>query len=329
MDIEKYRQLFVDEATDHVAEMSRALAQLESREGGDAEGAIDTLFRMAHSIKGMASSLEYESVASLAHCLEDWLEPLREAGMLPDSALPLLYEVVAVLEQMVDGRRRGWHASRRPQRHPGQARPATGSECARRGGGRVPKKRPELSAPPLPRSVRVRAEAIDRFLASVGELMQRQARLADLHREAPMWELRAEFGEELDGMERVVRELRRRALDIRTTPVRRVMERLPRVAAELARALGKRVELKLHGDEVEVDRAVLDHLDDSLLHLVRNAVDHGVESPAKRALAGKDPIACITLSAARVGRSPASARSRTTALESISRGSDVARSSGA
>jgi two-component system chemotaxis sensor kinase CheA len=147
----------------------------------------------------------------------------------------------------------------------------------------------------------VRAEAIDRFLASVGELMQRQARLADLHREAPMWELRAEFGEELDGMERVVRELRRRALDIRTTPVRRVMERLPRVAAELARALGKRVELKLHGDEVEVDRAVLDHLDDSLLHLVRNAVDHGVESPAKRALAGKDPIACITLSAARVG----------------------------
>jgi len=101
VDIEKYRQLFVDEATDHVAEMSRALAQLESREGGDAEGAIDTLFRMAHSIKGMASSLEYESVASLAHCLEDWLEPLREAGMLPDSALPLLYEVVAVLEQMV------------------------------------------------------------------------------------------------------------------------------------------------------------------------------------------------------------------------------------
>ena len=131
--------------------------------------------------------------------------------------------------------------------------------------------------------------------------MQRQARLEGLHRASPLWELKAEFDEELEGMERVVRELRRRALDIRTTPVRRVLERLPRVAAELARALGKRVEVKLEGEEVEVDRAVLDHFDDALLHLVRNAVDHGIESPAKRALAGKDPVACISLQAERVG----------------------------
>jgi two-component system chemotaxis sensor kinase CheA len=146
----------------------------------------------------------------------------------------------------------------------------------------------------------VRTEAIDRFLASVGELMQRQARLETLHRGAPMWERQAEVAEELEGMERVARELRRRALDIRTTPVRRVLERLPRVASELARALGKRVEVQLHGDEVEVDRAVLDHLDDSLLHLVRNAVDHGLEAPAKRTLAGKDQIGKIELTAARV-----------------------------
>ena len=115
-----------------------------------------------------------------------------------------------------------------------------------------------------------------------------------------MWQLPGDFREELDGIERVVRELRRRALEIRTTPVRRVLERLPRVASELARALGKRVEVTLSGDEVEVDRAVLDHLDDPLLHLVRNAVDHGIESPAKRSLAGKDPIGRIELSAARV-----------------------------
>jgi two-component system chemotaxis sensor kinase CheA len=147
----------------------------------------------------------------------------------------------------------------------------------------------------------VRADAIDRFLASVGELMQKHARLEELHVASPISELHAEFGEELDGMERVVRELRRRALDIRTSAVRRAFERLPRVASELARALDKRVEVTLEGDEVEVDRAVLDHLDDALLHLVRNAVDHGIEMPAKRTLAGKDPIASIRLSAARVG----------------------------
>ncbi len=101
MDFEKYKALFVDEATDHLAEMSRALAALESRERAGAEESIDTLFRMAHSIKGMAGSLDFESVASLAHGLESWLEPLRAAGELPDGALPLVYEVVATLEEMV------------------------------------------------------------------------------------------------------------------------------------------------------------------------------------------------------------------------------------
>ena len=101
MDLEKYRALFVEEAIDHLAEMSNALAELERRDSGDPEEAVDRLFRMAHSIKGMASSLEYDSVATLAHELEDWLEPCRAAGVLPDEALPVLYEVVGVLESMV------------------------------------------------------------------------------------------------------------------------------------------------------------------------------------------------------------------------------------
>ncbi|MGH7290856.1 MAG: hypothetical protein ACREJT_06575, partial [Myxococcota bacterium] len=70
-------------------------------------------------------------------------------------------------------------------------------------------------------------------------LMQGHARLEELHRGAPYWELHGSFGDELDQLARVVRELRRRALDIRITPVRRVLERLPRVAQDLARELGK------------------------------------------------------------------------------------------
>ncbi len=131
--------------------------------------------------------------------------------------------------------------------------------------------------------------------------MQRQARLEELHREAPYWEHHASFRDELDGMENVVRELRRRALDIRTTPVRRVLERIPRIASELARELGKRVRVELIGDEVEVDRAILDHLDDPLLHMVRNAIDHGIESPEERQAAGKDPVGTLRLASSRIG----------------------------
>jgi two-component system chemotaxis sensor kinase CheA len=149
--------------------------------------------------------------------------------------------------------------------------------------------------------VRVRAESVDRFLAVVGDLMQRQARLGALRRDAPFWRDHPEFGEELDRMGDAVRELRRRALVIRTTPVRRVLERLPRIASELGRALGKRVRVKLEGEEVEVDRAVLDHLDEPLLHLVRNAVDHGIERPEERARSGKDPTGTIRVSARRSG----------------------------
>ena len=127
--------------------------------------------------------------------------------------------------------------------------------------------------------------------------MQRQARLEVLYRDAPAWELHRELREELDGMENVVRELRRRALDIRTTSVRRVLQRLPRTASDIARALGKRARVELLGEEVEVDRAVLDHLDDPLLHLVRNAVDHGIEPPEERVRKGKDPVGTIRLSA--------------------------------
>ncbi len=143
----------------------------------------------------------------------------------------------------------------------------------------------------------MRTEALDRFLASVGDLMQHQARLERLQRDLPYWEGKPEFDEELSGMHRIVRDLRRRALDIRTTPVRRVLERLPRVVSELARALGKSVRVELVGEEVEVDRAVLDHLDEPLLHLVRNALDHGLETSEERATSGKPPVGRLRITA--------------------------------
>ncbi len=292
MDLEKYRSLFVDETTDHLAEMGRALARVER---GDVDGdAVDTLFRMAHSIKGMAASLDYVAVSDLAHGLEDWLEQARESGSLPDGGVQLVYEIVGAFEQMVSvvAERQGLPAAR-------------DDLIARLSGEEAPAPSPtvEVATPPLSRSVRVRAESVDRFLAAVGELMQRHAQLESLHRASPFWEFHHEFGEEIDGMHRVIRELRRRALDIRTTPVRRVFERLPRVASELANALGKQVQVDLIGEEVGVDCAVLDHLDDPLLHLVRNSIDHGIEAPDVREAAGKSPVGRIRLESAKVGSS--------------------------
>ncbi len=294
MDLDKYRTLFVHEASDYLVQMGQALATLQSEPGSAAANeAVDALFRMAHSIKGMAASLDYESVATLAHAFEDCMVPLRDGGAVEARILALCAEAVAALEEMVEF----VESAGTP--------PDAREELVRRLGdpdaepSAPASSRTSRAAAPS-RSVRVRTDLVDRFLASVGELMQRQARLAALHRKAPIWDGQHAFGEELDLMENVVRDLRRRALDIRTTSVRRITERLPMVVSELARELGKRVRFDPAGDEVEVDRAILDHLDDPLLHVVRNAVDHGLETPAEREAAGKDPVGTLRVDASLV-----------------------------
>lgn len=100
LDMAKYRRIFLEEAADHLAEISRALLDLE-KEMASVE-AIDTIFRMAHSIKSMAASLGYDPVADLSHRMEDRMEGVRSAGCVRDSAeLALLFRSLEALEAMV------------------------------------------------------------------------------------------------------------------------------------------------------------------------------------------------------------------------------------
>jgi two-component system chemotaxis sensor kinase CheA len=99
MNLEKYRALFLEEATEHLAELSRALLALE-KNSADVE-AIDAAFRMAHSIKGMAASLDYQGPTELAHKLEDLLAARRAAGAVDARASALLFRALEGLEKMV------------------------------------------------------------------------------------------------------------------------------------------------------------------------------------------------------------------------------------
>jgi two-component system chemotaxis sensor kinase CheA len=99
MDLAKYRALFLEEATEHLAELSRALLALE-KNAADAE-AIDTAFRMAHSIKGMAASLEYQGTAELSHKLEDLLAGQRAAGAVGARESALLFRALEGLERQI------------------------------------------------------------------------------------------------------------------------------------------------------------------------------------------------------------------------------------
>jgi two-component system chemotaxis sensor kinase CheA len=157
---------------------------------------------------------------------------------------------------------------------------------------------PPRSAPPsAPQpSVRVRTETLDRLLSSVGEVILASSQLRT---KAADGQAAAELDSGLDRMDRIVGDLQRRALRLRTAPLLRVVDALPRTAREVASALGKQVEVELRGAELELDRAILDRLADPLVHLVRNAVDHGIEPPEKRREAGKPPAGRIVIDARR------------------------------
>jgi two-component system chemotaxis sensor kinase CheA len=100
LDMAKYRRIFLEEAADHLAEISRALLDLEKEMAS--VDAIDTIFRMAHSIKSMAASLGYDPVADLSHRMEDRMEGVRTAGRVRDPAeLALLFRSLEALESMV------------------------------------------------------------------------------------------------------------------------------------------------------------------------------------------------------------------------------------
>jgi two-component system chemotaxis sensor kinase CheA len=123
----KYRVVFLEEASEHLEEMSRALLDLEREpERGEA---IDLVFRMAHSIKGMAASLGYDPITEVAHRLEDRMQGVRTAGRVEDGDLALLWKGLEGIEAMLAAVRDTGHA---PPADPGLARALASAEAPRK-----------------------------------------------------------------------------------------------------------------------------------------------------------------------------------------------------
>jgi two-component system chemotaxis sensor kinase CheA len=160
----------------------------------------------------------------------------------------------------------------------------------------VPAEGPAAPAAVLSPTVRVRTETLDRFLSAVGEVILSSSQLRT---GVARYAQDPDVADGFDRVDRRVAELQRRVLDLRTAPLLRVTDNLPRTARQVAEKLGKRVEVEIIGAELELDRSILDRLGEPLLHLVRNAVDHGLESPADRIAAGKSEVGRIRVEARR------------------------------
>ncbi len=149
-------------------------------------------------------------------------------------------------------------------------------------------------------TVRVELERLDRLVNLVGELLINQGMLVQRLSDPSLINA---ADAPLDELQRLTRELQEGVMAMRAQPVKVVFQRMPRLVRELEQATGKQVDLELIGETCEVDRTVIERLADPLIHMVRNAVDHGIEPPAQRLAAGKPVKGLVRLSAAhRAGR---------------------------
>jgi len=148
------------------------------------------------------------------------------------------------------------------------------------------------------RTVRVRTEILDAFLDAVGELLLATARIREIGKTLPVVS-RAPLDEGVDRLHAIVKDLHDKVMAVRMTPLALVTERLPRAARDVARRLGKQVDVDVRGAEIELDRAILEELADPFMHVLRNAVDHGIEAPHLRLLAGKPATGKLSVHARR------------------------------
>jgi two-component system chemotaxis sensor kinase CheA len=300
--------MFAEEAEGRLAALSELLLELEGS-GGDPV-LLSSVFREAHTLKGAAAVVGLDDVLRVAHAMEEVLDGLRGgAATTTPAVVDALLGAVDGIREMVPAVLAGDDRAARadslvaalhspaaptpelvaPAVHTPQSEPA-----------------PAPDPPPAPaarrgrrRTIRLSVERLDELVRLAGEASAAALRVGRLVTDRLGVEPAGV--PELHELTRILEGLQERALQARMVPFATIAEPLRRASRDLARSLGKAVELELRGQETELDRGVLEQVADPLLHLVRNAIDRGIEPPEDRLAAGKPARGTVRVNATQLG----------------------------
>jgi two-component system, chemotaxis family, sensor kinase CheA len=270
------------EAHDSLEAMEQSLLALES--GAAGAEAIDAVFRAAHSIKGTAGMVGWDEAAAIAHVLEDRLDECRTGASFPAELAGPMLRATDALRQAIDGDPSGAPPVLEELATLAPAADAPPAGRAKEA-PRAPDPRPARAA--SGRAIRVAAEKVDRMLDAVGESVLHHRRL-----QHQLGERIGAYGdgaaeEELDRGERLLEELQDSVIAMRTLPLSSITAPFPRAVRDMAASEGKEVELVITGADTQLDRVILEGISETITHLLRNAVAHGIETPDEREPAGK------------------------------------------
>ncbi len=309
-EFEQIIKTFAVESVEGLEQMEELLIGLESN--SEDEEIIPTIFRVAHTIKGNAASLGYQPLSDFAHAMEDTLAGLRSGEIAVTKPLiSLLLQGVDVLRELVASCVAG-HCQSKPEHEVLQNRlkEVKGGQGAIDVGDRKTSLDPTSKQRKAwgrrkedlqdyltgAKSIRVDIHKLDRMLDLSGEIAIAQGRLRQ--------QLEEKFrgsGQEVreihDQTDRLFNDLQKEIMQVRMVPIGPMLRQFIRMVRDAAERYGKMARLSIEGEDVEVDTTVIEHLKDPITHMVRNALDHGLEAPEIRKARGKNPCGQITLRA--------------------------------
>ncbi|HID10831.1 MAG TPA: chemotaxis protein CheA [Candidatus Latescibacteria bacterium] len=294
---------FLAETEELLEGLEEHLLKLEARPE-DPE-LLNEIFRAFHTIKGTSGFLGFSRTFQLAHRAEEVLDRLRKGDMVigrdtMDALLAVLDVMKALLREIQEER------GERSDIDPAIAMLEAFLEGKTAG---VQKAEPTPAQVPLARAgvetIRVDVRRLDQLMNLVGELVLGRNRLLQLNSEIGVLHKGEEIAEQLDltasRIDLLTAEIQEMVMKTRMVPVGRVFNKFPRVVRDLCRVNGKEVRLVIEGEDTELDKTVIEEIGDPLVHLIRNAIDHGIEPPEERVRLGKPRQGVVRLYAAQEG----------------------------
>ncbi|MCD6379074.1 chemotaxis protein CheA [bacterium] len=331
MEISEYKDLYASEAADILQALESGTMELEAGSGAPA---IDELFRHAHNLKGMSGAMGYDSIVEASHSIENVLDRCRTGKLtILGKEADALLKVVDFLREMISGviedgesekTRRllgeiisiikinfegpivkevtGEDVKRLDNSQPKGIEPRVVDEVGRideKAEGlkekdekqRAEKAKVENNYYTKISSTRVEIERLDNLMDLVGELIISRIRLGNLAEKL----VSKPVTEELIVSGRLISGIQKEIVEARLVPAGNIFQRFKRLVRDVSKELNKEAQLKIIGADIGLDRTILEAMIDPLVHLIRNALDHGIESPAERKAAGKDEFGTISL----------------------------------
>lgn len=325
-DFSEFFDDFFEESLEHINAIEAYLINYDDK-GIDKEG-IDAIFRGIHSIKGGSCMFEFAHLTEFSHVLETLLDEVRNRKLsFNDDVIGILFDSVDCLRRHIEQLKKDseneplfdkktielmkvlLNDDERVQVNKPDADSDKAWMPEPDAAPVEPKVTPQDSGNKVEQvfsqnadSIRIPSTKIDHIINMVGELVITKSMIVQLTHQNNLKES-GNFEQSIMQLEHNVRELQEKVMELRMIPIDFVFKRFPRLVRDLSNQFGKKIKLKISGQDTEIDKTMMEKISDPLVHLMRNAIDHGIESPAVRKQNNKPEEGLIELKAYHKGGS--------------------------